>query len=77
MSVTAFARSILFSQEAPVPGSRRPLGRRLLDALAAWIFRPIDFPGKWPEVAPPREISDQEERYNRIAPSEPMQSNDQ
>jgi hypothetical protein len=77
MSAMVFAPPIRFAQEAPVPGSRRPLGRRLLDALAAWIFRPIDFPGKWPEGAPPREISDQEERYNRIAPSEPMQSNDQ
>ena len=48
----------------PIPSAGPPrLG--LLDRFLAWLLKPIEFPGKWPDdVAPP-------ERYNREVLTKP------
>jgi hypothetical protein len=49
----------------------RPLLKRLLDRMVNWILRPIDFPGKWPVIAPPADGRLAAERYNKEVPHEP------
>ena len=46
----------------------------LLDRIAAWMLRPIEFPGKWPVIESPRAATIAEVRSKSAEPSCPMAS---